>query len=438
MKQDGWIYARNGARFLQLGRTQPELLSLLQRLGEGASLDEVLNNHQHNNDVMLAALLQQMLSHLARSGLLCATLCRFDAIVAILHAAPASLLQPLASPPEQLLRWAALALLRQRGGQMVLEGALIGPWLEVYDTTPAQIMAQLTTPMPDSALADRLGFGLEALRLWLRILLAMEVVVTGQRSEPTTLEFHDRLFHTRSRAGVMERPMGPTWRRVPLPAQPLRRERWHGPVTRLPPPRSATGPLDEIMGQRRSLREWSQEPVSLEALSTLLHQSLRIQSVRHRDGQEAVTLRPYPSGGARYPLESYLLVHTVTGLAPGLYHYDAMAHDLVLVRSQDRWTDGLFGGAQPAGSRPAVLLIWTARFARVSRKYEWIAYALILKEVGAVMQCVYLVATALGLAPCALGNGNSWLFAEVTGLEAETEGPVGELGLGHPTAAISG
>jgi SagB-type dehydrogenase family enzyme len=60
---------------------------------------------------------------------------------------------------------------------------------------------------------------------------------------------------------------------------------------------------------------------------------------------------------------------------------------------------------------PQVLLVIAARFGRTMWKYQSMAYALILKDLGALMQTMYLVATAMGLAPCALGAGDLELFA---------------------------
>ena len=54
------------------------------------------------------------------------------------------------------------------------------------------------------------------------------------------------------------------------------------------------------------------------------------------------------------------------------------------------------------------------------------AYALIMKNVGSIYQQMYLVATALHLAPCALGGGNADHFAAAAGLDYYTEGSVGE------------
>jgi SagB-type dehydrogenase family enzyme len=83
---------------------------------------------------------------------------------------------------------------------------------------------------------------------------------------------------------------------------------------------------------------------------------------------------------------------------------------------------------------PQVLLTIAARFGRVSWKYSAIAYALILKDAGVLMQTLYLMATDMGLGGCAIGSHNIDLFAKMTGLAFHVEGPVGQFALGRPKA----
>jgi SagB-type dehydrogenase family enzyme len=79
-----------------------------------------------------------------------------------------------------------------------------------------------------------------------------------------------------------------------------------------------------------------------------------------------------------------------------------------------------------------ILLILTARFQRINRFYHTITYALILKHVGVLMQTTYLVASAMNLAICAIGNGDSDLIGQALGLSYFEEGAVGEMLLGRP------
>jgi SagB-type dehydrogenase family enzyme len=72
----------------------------------------------------------------------------------------------------------------------------------------------------------------------------------------------------------------------------------------------------------------------------------------------------------------------------------------------------------------------TARFQRVSWKYQGVAYALILKQVGVLYQTLYLVATAMGLGPCGVGGGPADLLARAIGADYQVESAVGEFMLG--------
>ena len=80
---------------------------------------------------------------------------------------------------------------------------------------------------------------------------------------------------------------------------------------------------------------------------------------------------------------------------------------------------------------PQILITIAARFGRTSWKYSSIAYALILKDVGVLMQTFYLMAADMGLGGCAIGTTNIDLFAKMTGIEFHVEGPVGQFALGR-------
>ena len=80
---------------------------------------------------------------------------------------------------------------------------------------------------------------------------------------------------------------------------------------------------------------------------------------------------------------------------------------------------------------PQILITIAARFDRISWKYSSIAYALILKDVGVLIQTFYLMATDMGLGGCAIGSIDIDLFARMTGIEFHVEGPVGQFALGR-------
>ena len=78
---------------------------------------------------------------------------------------------------------------------------------------------------------------------------------------------------------------------------------------------------------------------------------------------------------------------------------------------------------------PDILITVAARIQRVAWKYQSLAYALILKNTGVLYQQMYLVATALDLAPCAIGCGDTQAFAQASGLDFTQETSVGEFAL---------
>ena len=54
-----------------------------------------------------------------------------------------------------------------------------------------------------------------------------------------------------------------------------------------------------------------------------------------------------------------------------------------------------------------------------------------LKDVGGLIQTLYMMATDMGLGGCAIGSIDIDLFAKMTGIEFHVEGPVGQFALGR-------
>jgi oxazoline/thiazoline dehydrogenase len=164
--------------------------------------------------------------------------------------------------------------------------------------------------------------------------------------------------------------------------------------------------------------------------------------VRRQETSESgeYAFRIYPGGGGEYELELYLAIGSCEGIIPGYYHYAPAEHRLYRLSDLETRVYQLLGFAARASVRedlPEVLITIAARFQRVSWKYQSIGYALILKDVGVLLQTMYLVATAMNLAPCAVGTGDSDLFAAATGTDYYVETSVGEFLLGAKPADTS-
>jgi SagB-type dehydrogenase family enzyme len=87
---------------------------------------------------------------------------------------------------------------------------------------------------------------------------------------------------------------------------------------------------------------------------------------------------------------------------------------------------------------PPVLITMTARFRRLTWKYEAMAYAVALMDVGVLTQSLYLVCTAMDLAPCALGSVHIEATAAAFGTDWRTEPSIGQFMLGRNPDARPG
>ena len=345
------------------------------------------------------------------------------------------------------------AYLRRRGNEMVLESPCAGALFRIGDPAIAATLAALSQPLKISRLRrGNAAFILELLELLLenQILLKLgEKSGDGLRVNEgdgnlVLWDFHDLLFHTRSTEGRQSNPVGSTFAYAgvasPLPGV---RPPWPGKKIDLREfsKSAAISPFARLLRERRSTRDFDdQRPITLAELARFLDSAARVLSewkstANSESGPEVTyTTRPYPAAGSAYELELYLAVSNCEGLARGLYHYDAGGHALTGIEVPAQQLQALSSAAvfaMDAPGPPQVLITITARFGRLSWKYSSIAYSLILKDVGSMLQTLYLTATDMGLGGCAIGTGNIDLFAQMTGLDFHVEGPVGQFALGR-------
>jgi SagB-type dehydrogenase family enzyme len=344
------------------------------------------------------------------------------------------------------------AYMRRRGNEMVLESPRAGASFKICDPKIAAVLATLSTPQQIKQLRRQDGFpGVELLALLFDCQIVFKIDVAGETGirpaegdrNLVLWDFHDLLFHTRSTEGRHANPLGGVYPYAgvisPLPAV---RPRWPGKKIDLrkfsAAHPEAISPVAKLLRERHSTRSFDhQRPITLAELSRFLDSTARVLSMSNSkldvdDGGH--TVRPYPSAGASYELELYLAVDKCEGLARGFYHYDAGAHALVPIGVPTHELEAQLTGAEysmDAPAAPQILITIAARFGRISWKYSSIAYSLILKDVGVLMQTLYLMATDMGLGGCAIGITNIDLFAKMTGIEFHVEGPVGQFAIGR-------
>ena len=157
--------------------------------------------------------------------------------------------------------------------------------------------------------------------------------------------------------------------------------------------------LRQAIMDRRSIRGYSQEPLTIEELSYLLWVTQGVVQVTH-----GATFRNVPSAGARHALETYLLINNVKDVPEGIYRFLAIENRLVEINTDpdiaDRVTQGCLG--QDFIRKSAVTFIWVADAYRMKWRYGERGYRYLHLDAGHVCQNLYLSAGSLDCGVCAI------------------------------------
>ena len=192
----------------------------------------------------------------------------------------------------------------------------------------------------------------------------------------------------------------------------------------LPKPAIESGiSLESAMKARRSVREYSNKPLSTGEVSALLWAA---QGITARSGG-----RTAPSAGALYPLEVYLVAGRVDSLPSGVYRYQPRGHRLHVVAQGDM--RGALASAALGQSwvrrAPAVIVI-AGVYERSARKYGERASRYTHIEVGHAAQNVYLQAEVLDLGTVIVGAFHDRKVQDVLGLPRD-HAPLALMPVGH-------
>jgi oxazoline/thiazoline dehydrogenase len=325
---------------------------------------------------------------------------------------------------------AKVAEVVSESGRIRLPASMIAPLLLPFLTPRAlQDVIELAVPSQRGVLERAL---LHAIAMG--VLCVSTDVDRQGRDVPQRLEAHDRVFHRRSRGQIAGTSSGATQRGKAWTAtEPTIPVVCAIRAVALPIPsdtkRMATSLCDAIT---RRASAYGTTVVSRTALAELLYWGIR----HHESGGR--TSHPYPSGGALYAIETIVQICSPSDLRAGFYWYNRSAHTLEEMYSSPAAQKCSIDAASIATGGnvtcPAVLLHAVALANRVVWKYESIAYSLLLKETGAWMQSIALVACALGMTSCPLGSGASrvieQLVAQSFSADASVVLSVGEILIG--------
>ncbi|WP_437685906.1 SagB/ThcOx family dehydrogenase [Sorangium sp. So ce176] len=241
-----------------------------------------------------------------------------------------------------------------------------------------------------------------------------------------------RLYHLQS-SHVRSRPLERTF---DGDLQPRRFRTYAGSARTALPGRdfAVDTPLGAVLERRQSIRDFALRPLPLETLGRLLHASYGVRTLRKGDGEWS-SQRPAPSAGGRYPLEIYVATQAVEGIPDGLHHYDARAHELELRRegaAHAALADLALGQDMLVNTN--VVVIVTAIPFRTMWKYGQRGYRYVWMDAGHLGQNLYLVATAMGLGPVAIGGFYDQELNAFLELPAEEEA-IYVVCIGHPGPA---
>jgi len=186
-------------------------------------------------------------------------------------------------------------------------------------------------------------------------------------------------------------------------------------LIKLPQYMNINTPVGPLIRSRRSFRDYSGKPITLEQLSTVLYHAAGVTGkVSLRDLPKTTTfeddgelfLRAAPSGGGLYPINLYFFAMNVKGLERGSYKYIPEYHAVKLVDKLPEDFDinrlGQFG--EMNACKANLFLTYGYELYSNSRKYgdSGMAYAFI--EAGGISGYIHLGCTALDLGACDIGG----------------------------------
>jgi oxazoline/thiazoline dehydrogenase len=434
----------------------------LQRLGTTGDAEDSLVEIARTDGRAALASWHYYLQRLSQRGLVQVSAVRDRTRLATLTPILASGVYPCREiAPDRQFVLSRFAYMHRVGAETVLESPLSHAKISLHDWLAVTLVHALCRPLRAEAVVELIpSLSTEAANQLLALLATGNMLTELDEDETNAdasspalqfWEFHDLLFHSRSRQGRHDNPAGGTYRFVgqldpPLAFKPSSMHE----VTELYVPdldrlRRDDPPFAHVQEMRQSIRDYADQPITAKQLGEFLYRVGRVRTCADYDVKTpggpvhmALTSRPYPDAGALHELELYAAVNACDGLASGLYHYDPFHHRLERLCGRTANLEQLVRDAScGTGTDPdrlQVLLIIATRLPRIGWKYSSIAYALTLKHVGVLYQTMYLVATAMNLAPCAVGCGNADLFARAADTDYFAETSVGEFLLGSKRA----
>lgn len=188
----------------------------------------------------------------------------------------------------------------------------------------------------------------------------------------------------------------------------------------------------EVVSKAAPINRFEHQGIALAELQAVLSGAFQAQRVIGGILGEHL-LKPYPSGGARHPLEAYVIAKSVSGLPASAYHFDAVDGTLRQLTSSTAVAgiDSTCFGKGGIVTASAVLVI-TCRWPRHNWKYRYSrSYRMVLLELGHAIQAIHLSTRANGLGAYHCPSINDAELLPLLDLTDDcAEGPLYAIGIG--------
>jgi putative peptide maturation dehydrogenase len=186
------------------------------------------------------------------------------------------------------------------------------------------------------------------------------------------------------------------------PPAPVQQVTAIGAAVALPAARS--GFLDEALLRRYTGRNYdTAASLPLAVAARLLQRTFGAQELRHIGPHANVLKKTSPSGGGLHPVEAFVLVQRVDGIAPGLYHYHPLDNTLLPLRATTQDEAAALALLMVADQHwladAALQVVMVGRVERTFWKYRnhQKAYRALSLDAGHLSQTFYLLAAEAGL-----------------------------------------
>lgn len=162
-------------------------------------------------------------------------------------------------------------------------------------------------------------------------------------------------------------------------------------------------PLERCLFERKSTRKFSGNALKIDNISSVLRLSSGIKNDSH-----GFLRRQYPSAGALYTLEIYVIgIHSnLELLNKAVTHYNVKKHSLEIIKETSIPT--IITCFLPVNHTivegSGCMIIITACFDRIFQKYTERGYRYALIESGHLAQNIYLICAALNIGCCSIGG----------------------------------